>query len=50
MTETSMPPAPADVGQVSVALAIAGTFSTVAFAILAAAGVAMTGCCRSRSA
>jgi putative heme transporter len=33
----------ADVGQVSIALAIAGTFSTVAFAILAAAGVAMTG-------
>jgi putative heme transporter len=33
----------ADDAQVSVALAIAGTFSTVAFAILAAAGVAMTG-------
>lgn len=33
----------ADVGQVSVALAIAGTFSTVAFAIVAAVGVAMTG-------
>ena len=33
----------ADVAQVSVALAIAGAFSTVAFAIVAAAGVAMTG-------
>jgi uncharacterized membrane protein YbhN (UPF0104 family) len=33
----------ADVEQVSVALAIAGTFSTVAFAIFATAGVAMTG-------
>jgi len=33
----------ADVGQVSVALTIAGAFSTVAFAIVAAAGVAMTG-------
>jgi putative heme transporter len=33
----------ADAGQVSVALTIAGTFSTVAFAIVAAAGVAMTG-------
>jgi putative heme transporter len=33
----------ADVGQVSVALAIAGTFSTVAFAVLAAAGLATTG-------
>jgi uncharacterized membrane protein YbhN (UPF0104 family) len=33
----------ADVEQVSAALAIAGVFSTVAFAILAAAGVAMTG-------
>src|SRR5262249_58196653 len=33
----------ADVGQVSVALAIAGTFSTVAFALVAAVGLAMTG-------